>query len=171
MLGERYLGGAVETLTYFGPSLAMFVLTLCSVDSLRKLRVGAPCIVLLSLALVLQGAAAYHFGYNTNMFLFDPATRAEYDPTAAADDPEGYEDAGYTPTRPMTRPAKAMAIRPYGSGGWGFLHDPNDLTAHNSFVLCFAETGLIGLLLVAGAAGLHVCAASVVETVVGRATS
>ena len=76
ILGERWLGAVVPAVTQFAPSAAMFLLAICAVDSVRKIRIAAAFIGLMSLVLVVQGIAAYHFGYNTRMFLFDPVTRA-----------------------------------------------------------------------------------------------
>jgi hypothetical protein len=126
MIGEAWLGAVVPAMTRFGPSLAMFVITLCSVNSLRKLRAASACIVLLSLMLVLQGIAAYHFGYKANMFLFDPTSRSEYTESVASDDDEeGYEEeeVGYSPDDEIVDDGStAVRIR-----GLGLLHDPNDL--------------------------------------------
>jgi O-antigen ligase/polysaccharide polymerase Wzy-like membrane protein len=125
MLAERWMGAVVPTLIQFGPSLAMFVLAICCIDSLRRLKIAAGWMVLLSLALVVQGVAAYHFGYKANMFLFDPVTRAEYDPNAPApDDPEGLEDVSYTPDDQVSEGDENTAVR---IRGLGLLHDPNDL--------------------------------------------
>jgi putative inorganic carbon (hco3(-)) transporter len=139
MIGEGYVGAFVPALKQFGPSLAMFVITLCSVDSLRKLRIAAACIAFLSLALVLQGVAAYHFGYKTNMFLFNPVTRAEYGPTQdgseedveatetaeSASAAEIAEDVGYTPDDDELGEDEGSTIARIR--GLGLLHDPNDL--------------------------------------------
>src|SRR5689334_19921966 len=57
-LAEHWLGAPVSAIQRFGPSLTMFVLVVASVDTLRKLRVAVGCIVLLSLTLMVQGAAA-----------------------------------------------------------------------------------------------------------------
>lgn len=126
ILGERWLGAVVPAVTQFAPSAAMFLLAICAVDSVRKIRIAAAFIGLMSLVLVVQGVAAYHFGYNTRMFLFDPVTRAEYvatvDPseTAQSDEPadadESEFDSDIDPGSTLVR------IR-----GLGLLHDPNDL--------------------------------------------
>jgi hypothetical protein len=127
MIGEAWLGAVVPAMTRFGPSLAMFVITLCSVNSLRKLRSASACVVLLSLMLVLQGIAAYHFGYKANMFLFDPTSRSEYNESVASDDDEeGYEEeeVGYSPNDEIGVDDGITAVR---IRGLGLLHDPNDL--------------------------------------------
>jgi len=135
MLAERWFGAVIPALTQFGPSVAMFVLTVCSVDSLRKLKTTAGCIVLLSVALVLQGVLAYHFGYKANMFLYDPATRAEYVASADASEDEAPaedigtpdnedEGVGYTPDDEAGEYDGSTLKR---IRGLGLLHDPNDL--------------------------------------------
>lgn len=134
MVGERWLGSIVPTMNTFGPSLAMFVLTVCSVDSLRKLRIAAACIVVLTLALVAQGVAAYHFGYKTKMFVLDPSTSA----TRAQEYVAGSEDTDALNT-PAQRESEGFGVDPddelsdYDGStalrirGLGLLHDPNDL--------------------------------------------
>jgi O-antigen ligase/polysaccharide polymerase Wzy-like membrane protein len=88
---------------------------------------------LLSVALAAQGIAAYHFGYKTNMFLFDPVTRAEYsapsdegdssDQAAQQDTTESISDTRDQPEGFDDSPGSFMKrIR-----GLGLLHDPNDL--------------------------------------------
>jgi hypothetical protein len=124
MVADRWLGAPILTLQRFGPSLTIFVLAICSVTSLFRLRVAAGCVIVLTMTLVLQGAAAYHLGYNARMFLIDRATRTE-DPVAAtaedqadpdsvdqASDDSADDDEGREPPR----------IR-----GLGLMHDPNDL--------------------------------------------
>src|SRR5262249_21516430 len=86
MVAERWLGAPLLTLRRFGPSVTMFVLAVCSVTSMRRLSIAAGCCVALTLTVMLQGAAAYHFGYNTPMFLIDRTTRGENTPAVAADD-------------------------------------------------------------------------------------
>src|SRR6185295_962167 len=67
----------------------MFVLAAWSVDSLRKLQIAATVVVLLSVVVLTQGAAAYHFGYNANKFLLAAHAGDEDRSDAGAfDDPE-----------------------------------------------------------------------------------
>jgi O-Antigen ligase len=127
MLADHWLGAPVAVIGRFGSSLTMFVVTICAIDSLRKIRITAICIVLLSMVLLLQGAAAYHFGYHANMFLFDPEKRTEYLASADADDPD-YD--------PDSDEGSAVRIR-----GLGFLHDPNDLAL--GFVLAMPLLGCL----------------------------
>jgi hypothetical protein len=143
IVAERYLGSVMNTFHSFGPSIAMFVLAICAVDSFRKMRIIGGVITIVSLLLVVQGAAAYHFGYNASMFVLDPVTRAEYtsasteeidsngtvqdqDSSAGADegdnDDANDEDVGST----------ALRIR-----GLGALHDPNDLALALVFAVPF----------------------------------
>lgn len=141
MLGERWFGAVVPAMNQFGPSLAMFMLGVAAVDSFRRLRITAACVALVSVALAAQGIASYHFGYKTNMFLFDPVTRTEYSAAtvlqanqgAAAEevaqpdnavDPESIADnrGEPDPDEELGPGAFIKRIR-----GLGLLHDPNDL--------------------------------------------
>jgi hypothetical protein len=136
MVADRWLGAPILTLQRFGPSLTIFVLAICSVTSLFRLRIAVGCVIVLTMTLMLQGAAAYHLGYNARMFLIDRATRTE-DPVAAAaedqadpdsvdqvSDDSADDDEGQEPPR----------IR-----GLGLMHDPNDLAMGITVAL-----GLIG---------------------------
>ena len=49
----------------------MFMLAICGVTSFVRLRIAAGCIIVLTIVLMLQGAAAYHLGYNARLFLLD----------------------------------------------------------------------------------------------------
>ena len=132
-LGEQWFGAVVPALNQFGPSVAMFLLVICAVDSVKRIRTTSIAIVVLSLVVVLQGIAAYHFGYQSHMFLFDPVTRAEY---VGSDDPA---DSDQTPDQraeetPDQREEAAdldSDIDPSSTlvriMGLGLLHDPNDL--------------------------------------------
>lgn len=124
MVAERWLGAPMLAMQRFGPSLTMFVLAMCSVTSLARLRIAAGCVIGLTAVLMLQGAAAYHLGYNTRMFLLDPGVRNEEptaDTTADQADPDSGDqldedvvDAGEEREHPRIR-------------GLGLMHDPNDL--------------------------------------------
>jgi putative inorganic carbon (HCO3(-)) transporter len=150
MVSDRWLGAPVMVLQRFGPSLTMFVLAAWSVDSLRKLRVATTVVILLSMLLLIQGAAAYHFGYDAKHFLLEARAGDEDRSDAAVfDDPEyvaitseanapkdhvevtedaPYSEANDTDGPPVTR------IR-----GLGLLHDPNDLAV--GFVVALALLG------------------------------
>ena len=125
MYAEQWFGAVVPALIDFGPSIAMFVLTVSAVDSIRKLRIAAGLMAFLSLVLVAFGVGAYHFGLNTEIFLFDPVTRAEY--TATTDEygqssfaaPE-VPDEDYVESLDLD--STQVRVR-----GLGNLHDPNDL--------------------------------------------
>ncbi len=76
MVAERWLGAPILAIQRFGPSLTILVLAICSVTSFVRLRIAAGCVVVLTMILMLQGAAAYHFGYNSHLFLMDRTTAA-----------------------------------------------------------------------------------------------
>ena len=140
MLGEKWFGAVVPAMTQFGPSLAMFLLCIAAVDTIPKIRTTAVCVALLSVALAAQGIASYHFGYKTNMFLFDPITKAEY--SASVDEvqevsPESISDNRDEPDELEYSAAYLMKrIR-----GLGLLHDPNDLALGLVMALPFVWAG------------------------------
>jgi putative inorganic carbon (HCO3(-)) transporter len=123
LVAERWLGAPLLVLQRFGPSLTMFVLAICSVRSLGQLRIAAVGIIVLTTALVLQGAAAYHFGYNREQFLLDRTARTG-DPAVTADEPAYFDAIEESPDvitagDGSPAPARIRAL--------GFMHDPNDL--------------------------------------------
>jgi O-antigen ligase len=82
--------------------------------------------------LMVQGAAAYHFGYNASVFLIDRTTRGD-DPMVKADEP--LADVVNQPDDDLTDEAEdTPRIR-----GLGLMHDPNDLAMG-----MIAALGLIG---------------------------
>jgi putative inorganic carbon (hco3(-)) transporter len=133
-IAERWLGAPIMVLQRFGPSLAIFLLAICGVTSLARFRTTTACVIGLTTILVLQGAAAYHFGYNSRLFLLDRSVGAddggdggdtwdegaEADPFAAVWDEAGtdeWEGAGDEDPSRATPRIRAL----------GFMHDPNDL--------------------------------------------
>jgi putative inorganic carbon (hco3(-)) transporter len=123
MIAERWLGAPIMTIQRFGPSLTTFMLAVCSVTSLRRLRIAGVCIIVLTLTLMLQGAAAYHLGYNTQLFLADGTPTSE-DLVVEMDGEERDAEAsdqslGFTDDDGLRRPARIRAL--------GSMHDPNDL--------------------------------------------
>jgi len=131
MLGERWFGAVIPAMNSFGPSLAMFLLCVAAVDTIPKMRATAICIGLLSVALAAQGIAAYHFGYKTNMFLFDPITKAEYSvsaETVGQDQAEEVSPESISDTRDQPDELEySAAYLMKRIRGLGLLHDPNDL--------------------------------------------
>jgi hypothetical protein len=71
VVADRWLGAPAVALQQFAPSLTTFLLAICSVTSLARLRIAAGCVIGLTLILTLQGAAAYHFGYRAQTLLID----------------------------------------------------------------------------------------------------
>jgi hypothetical protein len=123
MLADRWLGAPLLVMQRFGPSVAMFLLALAGITSMSRLRATVVCIVGLTMLLVAQGTAAYHFGYHTELFLLDPAARGDgpsdvaqerVGPVASDEDAnelvDEEEETGQTRIR-----------------GLGMMHDPNDL--------------------------------------------
>jgi putative inorganic carbon (HCO3(-)) transporter len=122
-IAERWLGAPLLVLQRFGPALTKFVLAICGVNSLGQLRLAAGGIIVLTTALVLQGAAAYHLGYNSEQFLLDRTARTG-DAAATADAPASFDAIDQLPDitaagDESSAPARIRAL--------GFMHDPNDL--------------------------------------------
>jgi putative inorganic carbon (HCO3(-)) transporter len=123
MIAERWLGAPILAIQRFGPSLTILVLAVCSVTSFARLRIAAACVIVLTTALMLQGAAAYHFGYNSRLFLFDPTTTSstpddgmdeEHDPALI-----DQESAGVAEDDEWRERSRIRAL--------GSMNDPNDL--------------------------------------------
>ena len=135
-LAEKWLGAPVLTLQRFGPSLTIFVLAMCSVTSLLRLRIAAALVIGLTTALMLQGAAAYHFGYNAELFLLDRTAVVEQqmeepggDQASASAFSGNWNESDDDAERSGTRRIRAL----------GFMNDPNDLAM--AMIVAF---GLIG---------------------------
>jgi len=132
MMADHMVGVVPEAIKQFAPSVAMFLVTLCSVNSLRKLNIVTRLVVFFSLVVFAQGVAAYHFGFNEKMFLLDPAKREDPakdlaigdEPFIGESDQPADEDDGIV-----------KRIR-----GLGMLHDPNDLAL--SFVAALPLVGI-----------------------------
>jgi hypothetical protein len=124
MIAERWLGAPILTIQRFGPSLTVFLLAMCSVTSLARLRIAAGCVIVLTMALMLQGAAAYHLGYNTRLFLMDRTTMSD-DP--AADTAEDQADSVVLDQVPDDLAEDDEWREPPRIRALGFMHDPNDL--------------------------------------------
>jgi hypothetical protein len=121
VIAERWPGAPALILQRFGPSLTMFVLAMSGVTSLGRLRVAAGCVILVTTALALQGAAAYHVGFDTRLLLQDGAatdedTDADTDEEQAETDPHPDDD---TVQDELRQPPRIRAF--------GFMNDPNDL--------------------------------------------
>lgn len=124
MIAERWLGAPVLVMQRFGPSLTIFLLALCSVTSFVRLRIAAGCVIGLTLAVMLQGAAAYHLGYNTELFLMDRTTWSEERSVARVEDEAASDFFGQVADAMPEddEPPQHVRIR-----ALGFMNDPNDL--------------------------------------------
>jgi hypothetical protein len=136
VIAERWMGAPVLVLQRFGPSLTIFVLAMCSVTTLGRLRLAAGCVIVLTMALMLQGAAAYHLGYNTQQFLLDRTASGEDPADDLAEDQadldfvdQAWDDL--TEDDGERTPPRIRAL--------GFMHDPNDLA-----VAIVVALGLLG---------------------------
>ncbi len=104
VFADRWLGGAAYVLQDFGVSITMFLLIIWNVDSVRKVRTVVALIAVLSVALSVQGIAAYHYGYRADQLVMTDTDNGD---GAAADD------------RPVN---SVLRVR-----GFGIMNDPNDL--------------------------------------------
>lgn len=125
MIAESWLGAPLMAVQRFGPSLTIFILAMCSVTSLVRLRVVAGCVIVLTTALMLQGAAAYHLGYNAPLFLMNRTTVAEADAAAADEDGEPVELDADRVSDDMAEDEEWRRLPRIRA--LGFMNDPNDL--------------------------------------------
>jgi hypothetical protein len=154
MIAEGWLGAPIAAFQRFGPSLTVFVLAMCSVTSLVRLRIAGGCVIALTTALMIPGAAAYHLRDNTRLFLMDRTTSEDQDADTAEDqvdsDSVDRESDDIAEDDELRAPPRIRAL--------GLMQDPNDLA-----VAMIVALGLIGgswrptlqlrNLLLAGAAG------------------
>ncbi len=136
MIAERWLGAPILVGQRLGPSLTIFVLALCSVTSVARLRIAAGCIIALTVILMLQGAVAYHLGYNTRLFLMDRTAGSEEPAADTVEEQADYDaiDQAWENTAEdddWREPPRIRAL--------GFMHDPNDLA-----VAMIVALGLLG---------------------------
>ena len=96
-----WFGGALVALETFLTSIVGCVLIMLNVDSVKRMRIAAGVLCLLSLAVTIQGILAYHWGFNAELFVL--AQRA------------------YWTDNPLEAPALQRLM------GLGYLNDPNDL--------------------------------------------
>jgi len=123
-VADHWLGAPILTLERFGPSLTVFILAMCSVTSLSRLRIAVGCVIGLMVAFMLQGAVAYHLGYNSRLFLIDRAMRG--DDTAAAT-PENWAGPDSVGPAADADAEDDEEWEPPRIRGLGLMHDPNDL--------------------------------------------
>ncbi|MGE5487640.1 MAG: O-antigen ligase family protein [bacterium] len=102
IIAQGWLGGGWLALDQFFTSIAILILIVCNVNSVRRLAVTAAVIILLSLALVAQAALAVHAGYRAELLTMTQTVAPE-------------NDFGPEPD-PILR-----------ARGLGYLNDPNDL--------------------------------------------
>ena len=131
-IADRWWGAIPAAIQEFAPSYTMFVLTVCCVDSIRKLKVVTGLLIVLSVIAMLQGAAAYHFDINSRLFIYDPATHAE-------DTIQAEGDEGDQPREPA-EPAEGESLEAKRIRGLGLFHDPNDLAL--TFVIAISLIGV-----------------------------
>jgi O-antigen ligase len=110
-------------------NLFIFYLLVLNADTLKRLRVTLTLIMVLMVAISVEGICAYHFGYRGEELIVEEAL-----PDVAP---------GETPTDAPTSVAGKNVVRRVRSRG--FLHDPNDLAqalvATLPFVFFFRRPG------------------------------
>ena len=124
MVAERWLGAPILVMQRFGPSLTVFVLAMCSVTSIVRLRIAAGCVMVLTTILMLQGAAAYHLDYNSRLFLLDRATISEDSSAVTAEDAADVDPVDQVPDDIAVDDDWLALPR---IRALGFMNDPNDL--------------------------------------------
>jgi len=139
MVAERWLGAPVLAVQRFGPSLTIFVLAIVSVTSLVRLRIAATFVIALTTALMLQGAVAYHFGYNAQLFLMDRTAVLDAPEEPLAQDQADADDAPLNSDEQPEQPEEADGGGTARIRALGFMNDPNDLAM--AMIVAF---GLIG---------------------------
>ncbi|HXB75635.1 MAG TPA: O-antigen ligase family protein [Candidatus Acidoferrales bacterium] len=107
-IATGWLGGAWLAFEDFGLTAAVFFCIVITVDSIRRLRILAVSIVLALLVIVAQSFAAYHYGYQAEVFVLNQGVDSQND--APVDDQD------------QSKPQGLLRIR-----ALGFLNDPNDL--------------------------------------------
>ena len=105
-------------------------------DVTVTVRIAAACVIVLTVILTLQGAAAYHFGYRARTFLIDGA-RMDDDSLAMSPDDNTAPDPADDPTEETADDDEGH--EPLRIRGLGLMHDPNDLA-----VGMIVALGLIG---------------------------
>lgn len=103
-----WLGGALLAFQDFGMTVAVFLCIVITVDSIRRLRILTVSVVVALLVIVAQAFAAWHFGYQAEVFVLNQTVEPKDD---AAQD-----------YRSQSQPQGLLRIR-----ALGFLNDPNDL--------------------------------------------
>ena len=123
LVAERWLAAPIVTLQRFGPSLTTFVLVVASVTSMLRFRIAVGCIVALTMIVGVQGVAAYHLGYNAELFLLD-RTAGDDDAADGVEDPvDSWSiDQQTFDLAPEDERRTGVRIR-----ALGFMNDPNDL--------------------------------------------
>jgi putative inorganic carbon (hco3(-)) transporter len=120
VLSQHWIGGMLGVLFEFlRASGLVFLLVVLNVDSIARFRATVAVLGLLAVVLVVEGAAAYHFGWRADQLLLTQSLDEE-DALEMTDAPPTVED-GARRSRATEGPV-AVRVR-----SLGFLNDPNDL--------------------------------------------
>lgn len=104
-----WFGGALKAWSDFSTTAFVFLFTAVTINSFSRLKILAIAIVCSTLIIAVQGIAAYHFGYRSDVLVMHEGTHEDDDAVSDADPP----------------PDDGIHIRRIRSVG--FLNDPNDL--------------------------------------------
>jgi hypothetical protein len=121
-----WLRGAIHAFEYLAISLFLFLLALLNVDSLRRMKITAACLVALATILALQGIVAVNLGLFRERFILYKMAYLSEDETESDEPPSDEEmtmDVG-------DRGPRIRAL--------GILADPNDLAQALVSLLPFA---------------------------------
>jgi len=105
---QRWLTGAVDTITTLSANLFVFFLLVFNLDTLRRVRTTLHVLTILAAVIALESASAYHFGYRTGELIIYETAAGEPAGSVALDAPDG--------------PGLVPRVRHRG-----VLADPNDL--------------------------------------------
>ena len=124
-LTQGWFGGTVRALVRFGDTAMAFFLVALNLTSLRRMRVMASFMVILTLVLVVQGILAYHFGFMQERLVYQQSRYWEAKGGTAPNLEESESD-----DTSSTGHLKRMTAL-------GLMNDPNDLAQGILTVLPF----------------------------------
>src|SRR4029453_16184935 len=120
VLSQHWIGGMLGVLFEFlRASGVVFLSVVTKVDSRARFRATVAVLGLLAVVLVVEGAAAYHFGWRADQLLLTQSLDEEDALEKTGGPPTG--EAGARGSRATEGPV-AVRVR-----SLGFLNDPNDL--------------------------------------------
>lgn len=119
-IATGWVGGAVDALSQFSPSVMLFVLVLLNVTSLQRLKLTCFVLVVSMVLASLFSIRAYHTGEHATALVLRQNAGAQDDEEAVVGSGSGVDSADLIPAQD-TSGLYLWRIR-----GLGFLNDPND---------------------------------------------